>query len=300
MVITKEWLESGMKGGIGIKSKQCKFLGLPYPPPKGWKYLVIGNTISDIDAQKFLYLRDKKNLNYFVPGENIKSEKPEFMKPKEKQSNTVVLTEEMVKKGFNKKFSKAQCMVLGIPTQRNKAYKKSLIGQEIDKSVYKEFLSLRTKIGKKSYIKKMQELYKTILNQNYDYEIPFFKLLDLVEKEGKLKFFIAQIPYSEFLKSAYWRSIATFLKDKAGKCELCGAKTGLVVHHKTYLHHGDEIHHPKDLIVLCRNCHKKEHEKHPELTFTNKIKEWDERNKVQPVHNLTFDDMRLCPIQPRA
>ena len=58
--VTKEWLESGMKGGVGIKSKQCKILGIPYPPPKGWKYLAIGRLLTDEEAQTFLVLKDKR------------------------------------------------------------------------------------------------------------------------------------------------------------------------------------------------------------------------------------------------
>ena len=35
----------------------------------------------------------------------------------------------------------------------------------------------------------------------------------------------------------------------------------LNTHHKTYIHHGEEIDHLEDLIVLCQECHEKEHGK---------------------------------------
>lgn len=318
--VTKEWLESGMKGGVGIKSKQCKILGIPYPPPKGWKKIVIGKYISETDAENFLILKDKKKIKHTRVTEiqQIPSEK-KITKPNN-SNNTIVLTENMVKNGFGKKqLSKGQCMLLGIPTAHNKKYIKDLVGKEIDRDTYKEFRSLKNKMGKKAYINKMQTLYRTILNQNFTYNIPFFELLELVKAEKELKKFITQIPYSEFLNSAYWRSISTFLKDTAGACEICGSTNSLVAHHKTYLHHGDEIHHMSDLTVLCNSCHKKEHKLHPELTFTNRVAMWglepnqkvpesiSERNipteenqytndPFERIKNITFDDMRPVSI----
>lgn len=53
MTVTLEWLESNLYRGVGIKSKQRKILGLPFPLEKGWKRKVIGMDISDKDARKF-------------------------------------------------------------------------------------------------------------------------------------------------------------------------------------------------------------------------------------------------------
>ena len=41
------------------------------------------------------------------------------------------------------------------------------------------------------------------------------------------------------------------------KCERCGSSKRLQVHHKNYKSFGDEM--PWDLMVLCRECHRKEH-----------------------------------------
>lgn len=46
-------------------------------------------------------------------------------------------------------------------------------------------------------------------------------------------------------------------------CEICGATDNLERHHTSY--------EPKVIIILCRNCHRKEHKKPnaPKRPFTN-------------------------------
>jgi 5-methylcytosine-specific restriction endonuclease McrA len=41
------------------------------------------------------------------------------------------------------------------------------------------------------------------------------------------------------------------------KCELCGKRVPLDVHHRTYDRYGDEL--VDDLIALCRECHARHH-----------------------------------------
>ena len=326
--VTKEWLESGMKGGVGIKSKQCKILGIPYPPPKGWKYLAIGRLLTDEEAQTFLILKDKRlraktfiEQAGWVKQENpISEKKPKHivikvkkrkvskpqksLEPKVEESlpvnnkGMITLTPELLKRGSsNGHWTKSQCMLLGIPIDHNKQFKKLLVGKEVSKEVYENFLSLKKPTGRKRYVEKMKELYKTLFNQNLNYTISFSQLPKLIKEVKRFKFFAAQIPYSEFLNSAYWRSIAGWLKEETGKCELCGMTAGLVVHHKTYLNHGDEINHLNDLVVLCKDCHKKEHKKHPELSFKNRVDAWGIGNPKAP-KEMTFDDMKPCSAQP--
>ena len=45
------------------------------------------------------------------------------------------------------------------------------------------------------------------------------------------------------------------------KCTVCGYKKSLQVHHLTYENHFNEHKHLSDLITLCANCHKAEHER---------------------------------------
>ena len=72
---------------------------------------------------------------------------------------------------------------------------------------------------------------------------------------------LRKLDYSEFLKTPYWKTVGEAVKSRAGwRCENCGETRNLQVHHKTYEHHGDEIHHLQDLVCLCRECHAKVHQ----------------------------------------
>ena len=70
------------------------------------------------------------------------------------------------------------------------------------------------------------------------------------------------IAYEDFLLTPYWKAIAEKTKQMAGyKCQLCNSNKNLATHHKTYEHHGYELFHMKDdLIVLCNKCHSKFHD----------------------------------------
>lgn len=85
--------------------------------------------------------------------------------------------------------------------------------------------------------------------------------------EDVIKDYIKNMPYQDFLKTAYWTTISTHKKYKvAYKCSICGGKTNLSTHHATYARHGYEHRASvinEDLIVLCQNCHGKFHDKLP-------------------------------------
>lgn len=60
--------------------------------------------------------------------------------------------------------------------------------------------------------------------------------------------------YNNYMHSQAWRDrrqraliLANF------KCERCGSKENLHVHHLTYMHFGNEL--DSELKVLCRPCH---------------------------------------------
>jgi 5-methylcytosine-specific restriction endonuclease McrA len=76
---------------------------------------------------------------------------------------------------------------------------------------------------------------------------------------------LAELPYSEFLNTSYWRILRDFVILAASeRCERCsrpqitGLRT-LEVHHRCYLHRGREWRYREDLEVLCRACHRQEH-----------------------------------------
>lgn len=75
---------------------------------------------------------------------------------------------------------------------------------------------------------------------------------------------IKSMPYRDFLKTPYWKAISWKCKQKADfKCQLCNGGDGLETHHRTYESHGLEHENLQDLIVLCRPCHAKFHDKEP-------------------------------------
>lgn len=69
-----------------------------------------------------------------------------------------------------------------------------------------------------------------------------------------------KINYDDYLNDDHWKKTRSEALDRAGhRCQLCCSKIKLNVHHNNYdnLWHED----PKDLIVLCRYCHAKFHDK---------------------------------------
>lgn len=81
----------------------------------------------------------------------------------------------------------------------------------------------------------------------------------------KIENAVKELSYDDFLKTPFWDGVRNYKLKKADYCcELCGGKGVLNVHHKTYENHGREFNKyvaDSDLIVLCRNCHEKFHDK---------------------------------------
>lgn len=71
------------------------------------------------------------------------------------------------------------------------------------------------------------------------------------------------MPYREYLQTDEWQETRMRMLKKAGfRCQLCNKQGNLNVHHRTYERRGYED--PKDLIVLCADCHAKFHDKLPQ------------------------------------
>ena len=73
--------------------------------------------------------------------------------------------------------------------------------------------------------------------------------------------------YDSLLQDSKWKYLSNKLKEKYGKCQICGCKKNLQVHHKYYLKYSDTMMNPWDypedaFIVVCDKCHKKLHEQH--------------------------------------
>ena len=75
-------------------------------------------------------------------------------------------------------------------------------------------------------------------------------------KRNRLKTFKSR--YFDYLKSKKWAQIKLDLYESRGKqCEVCESKRNVQVHHLSYKNVFNEE--PEDLILLCKNCHEKEH-----------------------------------------
>jgi len=67
----------------------------------------------------------------------------------------------------------------------------------------------------------------------------------------------------EYYKSEEWRQQKIFALHRANnRCEWCGLSHSLELHHLTYDNLYNEK--PKDLIILCKDCHKKADKKREE------------------------------------
>ncbi len=65
---------------------------------------------------------------------------------------------------------------------------------------------------------------------------------------------------AHYMKSQKWREKRQIiLKRDNHKCVKCHTKDRLEVHHKTYERLGNEYN--RDLVVLCRSCHQKIHDR---------------------------------------
>lgn len=73
----------------------------------------------------------------------------------------------------------------------------------------------------------------------------------------------SKINYKEYLLTPEWKAKANAAKERAGhRCQLCNAEGNngfLHAHHRTYERLGEEL--PEDIIVLCKDCHAKFHDK---------------------------------------
>lgn len=99
------------------------------------------------------------------------------------------------------------------------------------------------------------KLKRTIIDFCINEPLPYFPTDEIRSR-------IQNMDYQDFLKTPYWKSIALYVKEKAGKkCAMCGATKALEVHHLTYDNHGDELHHLDDLTCICRKCHENLHSK---------------------------------------
>lgn len=72
--------------------------------------------------------------------------------------------------------------------------------------------------------------------------------------------FLKKMPYEAFLKTPYWTFIRMAKILEVGeRCEKCGLRYLIQVHHLTYEFRGSDHKRMDLLVVLCDTCHKKTH-----------------------------------------
>lgn len=86
---------------------------------------------------------------------------------------------------------------------------------------------------------------------------------NIEEKERYIRNCYSYDKYKEFLNSEYWKIISFCKRTKVGKCQFCGTKNNLAVHHKNYkkIHGREHIQNNIDneMVCLCWECHEKVH-----------------------------------------
>ena len=148
-----------------------------------------------------------------------------------------------------------------------------MIGKEIPESLLQEMIAIKDEYckRKREVMAKRKLRKKEIAKQDY---ISFCTLFLTKKRSGKvyedmlsfdinwdiLSGKIKSYEYTRFLNIEYWRLIREKKIEEVGwRCSKCRNTEQLEVHHTTYEHHGDELHHLDDLVVLCRKCHKAIH-----------------------------------------
>ena len=66
--------------------------------------------------------------------------------------------------------------------------------------------------------------------------------------------------YVAYLRSFKWKLIVQHMIRKYKCCQLCKSSENLVVHHINYKRYPFEQ--ERDLVLLCKDCHHKHHQKH--------------------------------------
>lgn len=112
--------------------------------------------------------------------------------------------------------------------------------------------------------------------------------------------------YEEYLKSEHWQEVKKVkLKTTNYRCQLCNSPLNLNVHHRCYDHINEEQNHLEDLVILCKDCHKRFHEtlpkppKHKFITIEEILEEkekfikmYDERIEYLETRKKKYGNLR--------
>ena len=86
--------------------------------------------------------------------------------------------------------------------------------------------------------------------------------MSVLMKSDSYLYYLRELPYKDYLKTWYWKMTRELaLTRNKYRCVVCDCEKNLNVHHKRYEHRGEEYKYPDDLVVLCKECHGKYHNK---------------------------------------
>lgn len=118
-----------------------------------------------------------------------------------------------------------------------------------------------------------------IIKHNFESKTETCVMENSLEQIKELK----TMPYKEYLQTDHWKNVRKRALFRANyKCQLCGSKENLNVHHNTYENRGEEK--DEDLVVLCENCHGKFHDK------------ICDENEISSVENNQMVKSKMCPL----
>jgi hypothetical protein len=91
-------------------------------------------------------------------------------------------------------------------------------------------------------------------------EDQFFEACYGVDQE-ELRSRIRGMEYHDYLKTFYWKRIASIVKNRArNKCQVCASSYMLQGHHRDYLFKGSEHRNMIEVTCLCGECHQLYHD----------------------------------------
>lgn len=100
--------------------------------------------------------------------------------------------------------------------------------------------------------------------------------------------------YKEYLDSDTWiKRREEILYQRGRKCECCGSRKRLHVHHKTYIRFTREEDY--DLVVLCLSCHKSVHKLSDNIGDLAMATEIILKRK-KPIEDLTPNSRKNGPV----
>jgi len=94
---------------------------------------------------------------------------------------------------------------------------------------------------------------------------------------------LRKLPYTEFLKTDYWRGVSKLVRVRDGdRCRVCNSGVRVEVHHRTYANHGNEHLNLGDLTSLCRACHERHHFPPPPQVVVKTVVNYQPTPKQRP------------------